>query len=53
MGNAYEILVGNPQGKRPLGGLGIDGSVILKRIFFIGYEGVDKIQTSGGLLWTR
>jgi hypothetical protein len=29
MRNAYKILVGKPEGKRPLRRLGIDGSIIL------------------------
>jgi hypothetical protein len=30
---AYRILVGRPQGKRPLGDLGVDEKIILKWIF--------------------
>jgi hypothetical protein len=30
---AYRDLVGVPEGKRPLGNLGVDGSIILKRMF--------------------
>jgi hypothetical protein len=30
---AYIILVGKPEGKRPLGTVGIDGRIILKCIF--------------------
>jgi hypothetical protein len=30
MKNAYKILVGKPEGKRPLGVLGVDGKIILK-----------------------
>jgi hypothetical protein len=29
----YRILVGKPEGKRPLGNPGIDGRIILRRIF--------------------
>jgi len=32
MGNAYEILVGNPEGKRPLRRLRVDGRLILEWI---------------------
>jgi hypothetical protein len=32
IGNAYKILVEKPQGKGPLGGLGVDGRIILKWI---------------------
>jgi len=31
-GGAYRVLVGRPEGKRPLGRSGIDGRIILKRI---------------------
>jgi hypothetical protein len=30
--NTYRILAGNPEGKRPLGGQGVDGWTILKWI---------------------
>ena len=30
--NAYRVLVGKPEGKRPLGGQGVDGRTILKWI---------------------
>jgi len=30
---AYRVLVGTPQGKRPLGRPGIDGGIILRLIF--------------------
>jgi hypothetical protein len=30
MRNVYKILVGKPEGKRPLAGLGIDGEIILE-----------------------
>jgi len=29
----YRILVGKPEGKRPLGDLGVDGRIILRWIF--------------------
>jgi hypothetical protein len=32
MRSAYNILVGKPEGKRPLGRLGIDGKIILECI---------------------
>jgi hypothetical protein len=32
MRNAYKILVGEPEGKRPLRYLGVDGNMILKWI---------------------
>jgi hypothetical protein len=31
--DAYKVLVGKPQGKRPLGRPKIDGMIILRRIF--------------------
>jgi len=30
---AYRVLLGNPEGKKPLESLGIDGRLILKSIF--------------------
>ena len=27
---AYRVLVGKPEGKRPLGSVGVDGTIILK-----------------------
>jgi hypothetical protein len=42
--NAYEILVGKPEGKRPLGVLGIDGRIILERILGKLREVVDWIH---------
>jgi hypothetical protein len=30
MRNAYNILVGKPEGKKTLGGLGVDGRIILE-----------------------
>jgi hypothetical protein len=33
MRNAYKVLIGNDESKRPLEDLGIDGRVILKWIF--------------------
>jgi hypothetical protein len=29
-GNAYKMLFRKPEGKKPLGGLGVDGTIILK-----------------------
>jgi hypothetical protein len=29
----YRVLVGKPEGKRPLGDTGVDGRIILRRIF--------------------
>jgi hypothetical protein len=40
--NEYNILVEKPEGKRPLGELGINGRIILKRI----------LRKQGGKLWT-
>jgi hypothetical protein len=31
--DVYRVLVGNPEGKRPLGYPGIDGRIILRWIF--------------------
>jgi hypothetical protein len=28
--NAYRLLAGKPEGKRPLGKLGLDGNIIIK-----------------------
>jgi hypothetical protein len=33
MRNTWEILVGKPEGKRSIGRIGVDGRIILKRIF--------------------
>ena len=30
---AYRVLLGKPEGKKPLEGLGVDGRIILKSIF--------------------
>jgi hypothetical protein len=38
MRNAYKILVGKPEGKRPLRRIGVDGKIILRK--------------RGGKLWT-
>jgi hypothetical protein len=56
MRNAYNILVGKSEGKRPLGRLGIDGKIILEWILGIYGEWVWtgftwlRIWTSGGPL---
>jgi hypothetical protein len=42
MRNAYKVLVGNDDGRRPLEHLGIDERVTLKWI----------LETSGGRRWT-
>jgi len=41
---AYRVLVGKPEGKRPLGRPGIDGRIILKLIF-------RKLGGGGGMCW--
>ena len=41
---AYSVFVGKPEGKRPLGDPGLDGTIILKRIFELGCGGVDWMQ---------
>jgi hypothetical protein len=43
MKNVHKILVGKPEGKRPLENLGLDGKIILKWDF----------GKWGGKLWTR
>jgi hypothetical protein len=52
---AYRILVGRPEGRRPLGDPGVDGRIILKRIFkkWDGeWTGLSwhRIRAGGGLL---
>jgi hypothetical protein len=42
MRNAYKILVGKPEGKRPVGDLGVDGMIILDGI----------LGKLGGKVWT-
>jgi hypothetical protein len=40
--NAYRSLVGNPEGKRPLGRLDVEGRIILKWILErMGWYGLD------------
>jgi len=53
----YRVLVGKPEGKRPLGDPDTDGRIILRRIFRK-WEGVVRtgwswlrIGTGGGRLW--
>jgi hypothetical protein len=46
--DAYEVLVGKPKGKRPLGRPKIDGRIILRRIFRKWDVGVWT-----GLIWLR
>jgi hypothetical protein len=52
---AYRILVGRPEGRRPLGDPGVDGRLILKQIFKK-WDGAWtelswlRIGTGGGLL---
>jgi hypothetical protein len=54
--NAYRILVGNPDGKRPLGRQDVGGWIILKLILerqdgMVGIGSIWlRIGTSGGLL---
>jgi hypothetical protein len=52
---AYRVLVGKPEGKRPLERPRLDGKIILKLIFTKWGGGMDwndllRIGTSGGLL---
>jgi hypothetical protein len=55
----YRVLVGKPEGKRPLGGQDVDGRIILKWIFrkLGGVVGTGwswlRIGTGGGHLWVR
>jgi hypothetical protein len=56
--NAYRVLVGNPEGKRPLGRPRRRWVENIKMEHKIGCDGVDwidlaRIGISGGLLWTR
>jgi hypothetical protein len=44
----YRVLVGKPEGKRPLGRPGIEGRILLRRIFRKWDVGV-----WGGLSWPR
>ena len=55
----HRVLMGKPEGKRPLGRPRLDGRIILRRIFRK-WEGVMgtgwswlRIGTSGGHLWVR
>ena len=45
---SYSVLVGKPEGKRSLGNIGVDGKMILKRIF----KNWDR-ETWTGLIWLR
>ena len=55
----HRVLVGNPEGKRPLGDQDIDGRIILRWIFrkLEGVVGTAwswlRIGTGGGQLWVR
>jgi hypothetical protein len=52
----YRVLVGKPEGKKPLGNPGLDGRIILRRIFRKWDVGVWtglswlRIETGGGNL---
>jgi len=46
--SAYKVLVGKPEGKRPLGDSGVDGKIILGWIFRKVYVGVRT-----GSFWLR
>jgi hypothetical protein len=37
---AYRVLVGKPEGKRPLGDLGINGKIVVRWIFRKWYVGL-------------
>ena len=56
---AYRVLVGKPEGKRPLGDLGVDGWIILgwiSRRWDVGMWtglGWPRIGTVGGRLWVQ
>jgi hypothetical protein len=45
---AYRILVGRPEGRRPFGRPGVDGSIILKWIFKKWDGGMNWIELSQG-----
>ena len=58
-GGVYRVLVGKPEGKRPLGDPGVDGKIILRWIFRKWDSGMWglwtgsswlRIWTGGGLL---
>jgi transposase len=40
----YVVLVGKPEGKRPLGSPGVDGRIILRLIFRMWFEGMLWIE---------
>jgi len=41
----YRVLVGKPEGRRPLRRSGVDGRIILRWIFrVVGYRGMDWIE---------
>jgi hypothetical protein len=57
---AYRVLVGKPEGKRPLGRSRLrEGKIILRWIFkeihLVVYSGCSRLRTvtRGGLLWKR
>jgi hypothetical protein len=51
--NSYNILIGKPEGNRPLKDLDIDGRLTLEWIkLWTGFIWL-RIGTSGGLLWTQ
>jgi hypothetical protein len=45
MKSVYRILVGNPEGKEPLGRLGTDGRIIFVDLSKIDLEGVNKLRS--------